>query len=131
MHVLQHAAARIRDTEAEIRLRPLVPGGLQVRHLQVTGDQRALQVEAHHDVEVVVDLVGLGADEAPLHHVHRPPERIRVGRRRGAELGRHRAVQPAGEGAAAAELVLEQARLALVHGHRRRLPGGERREAGV
>jgi hypothetical protein len=48
----------------EIRREPVVPRGLKVRHLQIARDQRALQVEAQHDVEVVMHLVGLGPDEA-------------------------------------------------------------------
>jgi hypothetical protein len=55
--VLQAAAAVVGHLEAEVGADALVPGAGQLGDRQVAGEQRALQVEAQHDVEVVRRLV--------------------------------------------------------------------------
>ena len=124
--VLKAAVRGAVHLEPEVAREPLVPGVGQVGRLQVAGDHRALQVEAHQDVEVVVHLVGLGADVAGRDAVDRGVEA--VGPRDGevAEDLAHPPVEPAHEGARAAELVLVEPRLALVDPHRDAL--ADRRE---
>ena len=65
-----------------------------------------------------MDLVGVGADEAGLHRIDRAVERLGAIEADVAVGLAHRRVEPVAEGAAASELVLEEARLALVHAHR-------------
>jgi hypothetical protein len=60
---------RLVDRHAEIRLEPGVPGLGQVVHREKPLDQRAFEVEAHQDVQVVMHLVRLGPDEARVHAV--------------------------------------------------------------
>ena len=116
MHVLQAAVAIVGRGEAEVRLEARAPGLGQVLDREPAFQHGQLQVEPHHDVQIVGHLVGVGADQRPLDLVDGAVE----------GLQRH-ALELAGEGiaqlriemlpeaAAAADHVLPKPRLALVH----------------
>ena len=70
MHILQAAVRGFVDRIAEIGLEPVIPGGLKVADLQVSAHQRTFKIKAQHDVQVVLHLVGLGADIAVMDAVH-------------------------------------------------------------
>src|SRR5690606_34889609 len=63
-------------------------------------------------------LVGLGADIAGGDAVHGAVELVRIGNRQPAHHVAHARVQPAGKGAATAQLVFVDAALAFVDAHR-------------
>ncbi len=126
VHILQHPLRGARDRMAEIGGEPVVPGRFQIAHREVARNERALQIEAQHDMEVILHLVGLGADMAGMHAVDRPIECLLVGKAEIAESLHHPPEKPAAEGPAAAKLVLVDPALAFVHAHRDPLP--QRRE---
>ena len=101
MHVLQEPVRGLVDGIAEIGQEAVVPGRLQVADLQIARDQGPLKVEPEHDMEVVLHLVGLGADVALAHPVHRAPEGIAIDPQIAEDL-RHPTVQPARERLASA-----------------------------
>ena len=83
---------------AEIPLEPFVPGGGEIGHGQVARHERAFEIEAHHDVEVVVHLVCLGPDEARMDPVDGGIESARIGNADIAEDRVHTVHEKAGEG---------------------------------
>jgi hypothetical protein len=76
-------------------------------------------------------LIGLGADEAGLHPVHRGIEIVGRSDAEIAEALDHLAMQPAGKGAAAAQLVFIDPALAFMHAHRHALPDRRQQVVGV
>ena len=86
-------------------------------HLEFAVHHALFQLVAHHDVQAVGDLVGLGADERRLGLIDGAVEFLRrVARKLGeklAELREHKARK----GARAAEQIFIKAALALVDAH--------------
>ena len=104
-----------------MRLDALVPCVRQVVDRERALDQRQLQLEAQHDVEVVGRLVGVDADQAALDGVDAAIEVVH--RRARGQAGQVRGQprqRPGAERAAAADEVLPQAALGLVHAERDR-----------
>ena len=66
MAVLQNAVLIVRHINAEILLVKAVPLAWQVVYLELAVHHTLFQLVAHHDVQAVGDLVGLGADERRL-----------------------------------------------------------------
>ena len=122
MDVLQQPVRRPVHTEAEVAGKAVVPRCLEVAHRQIARDQRLFQIKPQQDVQIVLHLVGLGPDVAVGDAVH-AGEEIVLGRDADVAEGvLHPAIQPAGEGAAAAQLILVDAALAFVDAHRHALP---------
>jgi hypothetical protein len=124
VHILQHAVGRGVDGHAEVLQEAGVPGLFQVVERQLAGHEPALQVETQHHMQVVVHLVRFGADIPWLHPVHRGVEVFGVAQVSRFEAALHALEQQAGECAGAAELVLADAALALVHTRRHAVPQG-------
>ena len=117
MAVLQHAVLVVRHVDAEIFLVKAVPLARQVVHLEFAVHHTLFELVAHHDVQAVGDLVGLGADEGRLRLIDGAVEFLR---RVAAQLGEQLAElreDEGREGAGAAEQVLIEAALALVDAH--------------
>ena len=114
MAVLQNAVLVVRHVDAEVLLVKSVPFARQVVYLEFAVHHALFQLIAHHDVQAVGDLVGLGADERGLGLVDSTIEFLRrVARERGEELAELRENKTR-EGAGAAEQVLIEAALGLV-----------------
>mmetsp|Transcript_13297 Transcript_13297/g.46002 ORF Transcript_13297/g.46002 Transcript_13297/m.46002 type:complete len:225 (-) Transcript_13297:1089-1763(-) len=92
VHVLQHAEGVVGRHDAEELLHLRLPRRGEVPHGEVAGEQRALELEAQHDVHGVRELVRVDPDEARLGLVHVP---VHVTRR--AALGVGEAVVELGE----------------------------------
>ncbi len=86
MHILQNTMGIVRHRQTEVALEAGVPRIAQVRRVQATGDEVAFQFEAQQDVEVVVHLVGFGADVAGLDAVDGTVEIVRPAQATGAEM---------------------------------------------
>ena len=117
MHVLQHTVRRLVHGIAEIGRKAVVPGGLKLTHQQITGHQRTLEIKAHEHMQVVLQLIRFGADEARPNAVDRGIECIFVLHAEIAKSVFHLTEQPAGKGAAAADLVFVDPALALMNAH--------------
>ena len=120
MDVLQAAVAIVGRRDAEILLHAGAPRLRQVFHLQPAFQQVHLEIETHHDVEIVGHLVGVGADQRAFDPVDGAIEGLR---RDGAErIGegvlQHR-IKMLPEATTAPDHVFPQPRLALVHACRR------------
>ena len=76
--VLQHAVGVVGDLDAEQPPHAVVPRRRQVGDGERALDQRALELEAHHDVQRVGELVGLDADERRAHAHDQGVQRLRV-----------------------------------------------------
>ena len=63
MNVLQHAAAVVGRSDAKVGAQALLPRLGEIPDGKLALEQRDLEIEAQHDVEVVGDLIGIGADE--------------------------------------------------------------------
>ncbi len=63
MHILEAAQAVIGHFQTHVLLEDLVPGCGDVAHGQIAADDRLLDLEAQHDVQVVGDLVCFHPDE--------------------------------------------------------------------
>lgn len=63
VHVLQTAVAIVGRYDAEIGLHGGAPSLGQIFHAQSAFEQLELEVEAQHDVQIVGDLIGIGADQ--------------------------------------------------------------------
>ena len=117
MAVLQHAVLVVRHVDAEVFLVKAVPLAWQVVYLELAVYHALFELVAHHDVQAVGDLVGLGADEGRLRLIDGAVEFLRrVAAQLGeqlAELREHEAC----EGARAAEQIFIEAALALVDAH--------------
>ena len=122
--VLEHALGVVGRADAEVRFEAVVPCGREVAHVELPLHDRPLEIEAEHDVEVVRDLVGLDADARGSHAEQRFVHRVGVGvgERRGKSGTRARKA-PCPEVSRAADEVLPEPRLRLVHAERRRLAG--------
>ena len=120
MDVLQTAVGIVGHIDAEVLFILGVPGGGQVGHGQCALHQGLFQLIAHHDMQGVGQLVGLGADQARFGAVDGAPDLLGgdVGQLRGEQLLQRR-VQVVDKGAGTAHQVLKQAGLALVNAHRR------------
>ena len=118
MHILQNPVRGPVHGHPEIPKEAGIPGLFQIGRIQLAGDQVAFQIEAHHDVQVILHLVGFGADIARCHAVHAGIEVVGIVDVQPVERVRHAVEQPAGEGAAAADLVLGNPRLRFVHAKR-------------
>ena len=129
--VLQHPVRRPVHRNAEIPEKARVPRLGQVVGGQPPRDQVAFQVEPHHDVQVVLDLVGLGADIAWGHAVDGAIEFVGVRDRQAAGHVRHPPVQPPGKGPAPSHLVFIDARLAFMDAHRHATSQRRQRVVGV
>ena len=117
MAVLQNAVLVVRHVDAEIFLVKAVPLARQVVHLEFAVHHTLFKLVAHHDVQAVGDLVGLGADEGRLRLIDGAVEFLR---RVAAQLGEQLAElreHEAREGARAAEQIFIEAALALVDAH--------------
>src|SRR3954451_6894003 len=122
VNVLQDAVEQVRDLEAEQPVRRLVPRLRQVLDLEPALDQRQLQLVAQRDVEVVRRLVGLDPDQAQLDAVDAAVELVGVHRlERLAEMGTQQRQRPLAERPRAADEVLPQPALGLVHAEPGRL----------
>ena len=121
MDVLEAALAIGRRGDAEQLAHALVPRARQVGERQVAREQRHLEPVAKDDVERVGDLVGIDPDQAAL-DPDRPAVEVVGGERRAvAPEGRGQERREiAEEGARAADLHLDQERLALVDRERAR-----------
>ena len=87
--VLQTALRVVPRPDSECSPVRLVPRLRHLRGPQVPRDERALELEADEDVEVVGDFVGIGADERPAHAIEREEKIARRRRRRDSrETGR-------------------------------------------
>ena len=74
-----HDTIRVgRRCDTQVRMHPFVPCLGEVLDSQRSFQQLLLKLVAQHDVEVVGDLIGLNADEAGLHAVYRPVERVEL-----------------------------------------------------
>ncbi len=131
VHILQHAIRRAIHRIAEIRREAVVPRGLEIVRRQIARNERLFQIEAQHDMQVVLHLVRLGADEPAMHPVDRAVEGLDILHPEIAERLAHPGVEPPGERPAAPQLVLVDAALAFVHAHRHALPQGRQAIAGV
>ena len=115
--VLQNAVLVVRHVDAEVLLVKSVPFARQVVYLEFAVHHALFQLIAHHDVQAVGDLVGLGADERGLGLVDSTVEFLRrVARERGEKLAELRENE-AREGVGAAEQILIETALALVDAH--------------
>ena len=65
MHVLQAAVAIVGRLDAEIGAHARAPRFGQVLHRELAFQHFQLEIEAQHDVQIVGDLVGVGADQRP------------------------------------------------------------------
>ena len=74
MHVLQDAVAVVGRLHAQVGQVARLPGLRQVLDRQLAFQQRQLQVEAQHHMQVVGHLIRVGADERAPHLVDRPVE---------------------------------------------------------
>ena len=90
MHVLQAAVAIVARGDAEVRLEARPPGLGQVLDRQPALQHGQLQLESHHDVQIVGHLVGVGADQRPLDLVDGAIERLE---RHALELAREGSAQ--------------------------------------
>ena len=127
MRILQAAARVVGNGNAQVLVHKAVPKRGDVLGRGLAGKQHALNLVAHHNVQRIGELVGLGADQRRLCDVHGVVERILV--HAAIDLGRVTAQhleQRAHKGAAAAHGVLEEAALALVDAH-----GGATFKAGA
>src|SRR5208337_3270655 len=115
MHVLQTAIAIVGWSKTEIGLHAGTPSLGKIFHAQMAFEQIQLQVETHHNMEVIGDLVGIRADQGSLHLVDRTVEGLEaylpelVGER--IPQSREKMFP---EGAAAAHHILPKPRLTLV-----------------
>ena len=117
MAVLQNAVFVVRHVDAEVFLVKAVPLARQVVYLELAVHHALFELVAHHDVQAVGDLVGLGADEGRLRLIDGAVEFLRrVARKLGEELAELREHE-AREGARAAEQIFIETALALVDAH--------------
>ena len=117
MAVLQNAVLVVRHVDAEVFLVKAVPLARQVVYLELAVHHALFELVAHHDVQAVGDLVGLGADEGRLRLIDGAVEFLR---RVAAQLGEQLAElreHEARESARAAEQIFIEAALALVDAH--------------
>ena len=118
MRVLQAAARVVGNRNAQVLVHKAVPKCGDILGRGLAGKQHALNLVAHHNVQRVGELVGLGADQRRLRNVHGAVERVLV--HVAVDLGRVAAQhleQRAHKGAAAAHGVLKETALALVDAH--------------
>ena len=69
VNILQHPVTVVRRMEAQTLLVAGVPGCWQVGDAEFAFEQIKFQPKADDDMEVIGDLIGLGADERTLHLV--------------------------------------------------------------
>ena len=131
VNVLQHAIGGPVHGDAEIGLEAVVPGAFQLPRRQIAADQAAFQIEAHHDVEVILHLIRFGADITRRDAVDGGVERLGILRARHPEGVLHLVEYPAGKGAAAAKLVFVDPALAFMDAHGRTAPDGGEKVIGV
>src|SRR5581483_6710128 len=122
VHVLQDTARVVRDLDAEIVVHRLSPQLWQVLELDAAVDDVLLELEAENDVHAVGDLVGLDADERGLRLVDRRVELLDVDVAEVREALLEPWIEAAPERQAAADEVLPEPALRLVHAEARRLP---------
>ena len=112
---------------AQVLIHKAIPKRGDVLGRGLAGKQHALDLVAHHNVQRIGELVGLGADQRRLRDVHGVVERVLVDV--AVDLGRMAAQyleQRSHKGTAAAHGVLKEAALALVDAH-----GGAALQAGA
>ena len=116
MHVLQTAIAVVARSNAEIGLHAGAPSFGEILDAEMAFEQFQLQVETHHDMQIIGDLVGIRADQGAFNLVDRAvkglepclPELI------WKTIPQNR-VKMLPERAAAADDIFPKPRLALVH----------------
>ena len=118
MAVLQNAVLVVRHVDAEVFLIKAVPLARQVVYLELAVHHALFKLVAHHDVQAVGDLVGLGADERRLHLVDGAVEffLVHVGkllRKQLLQFWKHRV----DKGGTSADDVLIEPALAFVNAH--------------
>jgi hypothetical protein len=117
MHILQHPVRGPVHRHPEIGQETVVPGRLQVAQGQIPPHQRAFEIEAQHDVQVVMHLVGFCPDVAGRNPVHGAGEVLGpIDRQRAKEVD-HPPVKPVTKGGRAGQLVLVDPALAFVDAH--------------
>ncbi len=79
VHILHHAVSVIWWNDAQVRPVALAPGFSQVTHRQGSFQQGDLEIEAQHDMQVVGDFVGFGADQCAGDFVYCPVKFIQCG----------------------------------------------------
>ena len=118
MRILQAAARVVGNGNAQVLIHEAIPKRGDILGCGLAGKQHALDLVAHHNVQRIGELVGLGADQRRLRDVHGVVERVLVDV--AVDLGRVAAQhleQRSHKGTAAAHGVLKEAALALVDAH--------------
>ena len=118
MRILQAAARVVGNGNAQVLVHKAIPKRGDVLGCGLAGKQHALNLVAHHNMQRVGELVGLGTDQRRLRDVHGAVERVFV--HAAVNLGRVTAQyleQRSHKGATATHGVLEKAALALVDAH--------------
>ena len=103
---------------AQVLIHEAIPKRGDILGCGLAGKQHALDLVAHHNVQRIGELVGLGADQRRLRDVHGVVERVLVDV--AVDLGcvaAQHLEQRSHKGAAATHGVLEKAALALVDAH--------------
>ena len=127
MRILQAAARVVGNRNAQVLVHKAIPKHGDVLGRGFAGKQHTLNLVAHHNMQRVGELVGLGADQRRLRDVHGAVERVLV--HAAVNLGRVTAQhleQRSHKGATATHGVLKEAALALVDTH-----GGAALQAGA
>ena len=116
MHVLQTAITIVVGRYAEIGPHAGTPSFRKILHPKSAFEQFQFEVETHHNVEVIRDLVGIRADQGALHLVDRPVKGLETCP---AELIRKTILQNREKmlpkRAATADNIFPKPRLAFVH----------------
>ena len=118
MRILQAAVRVVGNGNAQVLVHKAVPKRGDVLGRGLAGKQHALDLVAHHNMQRIGELVGLGADQRRLRDVHGAVERVLVDV--AVDLGcvaAQHLEQRSHKGAAATHGVLEEAALALVDAH--------------
>ena len=116
--ILEDALPVVGHVHAQIRLVQAVPLGGQVVGRQLPGEHPPLQLIAHHDMQAVGQLVGLGADQGGLGLVDHAVKILQADVvQPGGEVLPEPGVDDPAEGPAAADDVLIEPGLAFVDGH--------------
>mmetsp|Transcript_27014 Transcript_27014/g.49051 ORF Transcript_27014/g.49051 Transcript_27014/m.49051 type:complete len:308 (+) Transcript_27014:839-1762(+) len=122
MHILQNAVRWLINRVPKVGIEPVIPCCFKVSNCQIIQHQSALQIEAQHDVQIILHLIRLGPDIAVVHSVHRAEKRLSIRDAKIPKLGLHLLIEPACVGSSAPHLVLVNPALAFMHAHRHATP---------
>ena len=127
MDILQTPLRGTRHLISKISRKAIIPSALQILHLQIARNHRALQIKAQQHMQIILHLIGLSADETIAHRIYRFVKFIRAFNAKITKARAHFCKEKLGKGAAAAQLVFIDPRLAFMNAHGGTLPYGRQR----